>query len=76
MEHENFERSLRAFVKRKPFEAFWIRFVDGSAVSVDHPEAVAMRGGVAVYFSPAGEITLLDHRGVSQLTNSTNAASA
>ena len=40
MEPDNFDRSLRAFVRRRPFESFQIRFVDGESITVDHPEAV------------------------------------
>lgn len=76
MESENFERSLRAFVKRRPFESFLVRFVDGSAITIDHPEALILRGGVAVYVSAAGEPTLFDHRSVSQLSGAVDAASA
>jgi len=76
MEAENFERALRGFVRRKPFESFMIRFVAGSAITVDHPEAVVFRGGVAVYVSVQGEPTLFDHRSVSHLSNTVDAASA
>lgn len=76
MERENFERSLRAFVKRRPFESFLVRFVDGTAITVDHPEALVLRGGVAVYISAGGEPTLFDHRSVSQMSGTLDAASA
>jgi hypothetical protein len=76
MEPENFERSLRTFVRRRPFGSFTIHFVDGDALTVDHPEALVLRGGVAVYISAAGEPTLFDHRSVSRLTNPMDAASA
>lgn len=74
MEAANFERSLRAFVRRKQFKSFMIRFVDGSTITVDHPEALILRGGVAVYVSAQGEPTLFDHHSVSQLSNPVNAA--
>jgi hypothetical protein len=76
MEPENFERSLRAFLRRRPFESFAVHFVDGAAVTVDHPEALVLRGGVAVYLSAAGEPTLFDHRSVSRFTNAVDPASA
>ena len=76
MEPENFDRSLRGFVWRRPFESFQIRFVDGESITIDHPEAVVFRGGVAVYISPRGEPTLFDHRTVSTLSNVPDAASA
>lgn len=76
MESEKFDRSFRDFVRRRPFEAFRIRFVDGESIAIDHPEAVVFRGGVAVYISPRGEPTLFDHRSVSTLSNVPDAASA
>jgi hypothetical protein len=76
MESENFDRSLRDFVRHRPFESFQIRFVDGESITIDHPEAVVFRGGVAGYISPRGEPTLFDHRSVSTLGNVPDAASA
>ena len=75
MEPENFERRA-GFVRRKPFGSFTIHFVDGNAITVDHPEAVVFRGGTAVYISVQGEPTLFDHRTVSHLSNAVDAASA
>jgi hypothetical protein len=76
MEPENFDRSLRGFVRRRPFESVQIRLIDGVSITIDHPEAVVFRGGVAVYISPRGEPTLFDHRSVSTLGNVPDAASA
>jgi hypothetical protein len=50
--------------------------VDGSDITVDHPEALVLRGGVAVYISAGGDPTLFDHRSVSRLANPIDAASA
>lgn len=76
MEPENFERSLRAFTRRMPFQSFVVRFVDGNALTIDHPEALVLRGGVAVFISAAGQPTLFDYRSVSQLTTATDTATA
>lgn len=74
MEAESFERALRAFSQRRPFESFLIRFVDGTELPIDHPEALAIvRGGTAVHVGLDGELTLFDHGSVSQVTNA-NAA--
>jgi len=67
MDFENFERSLRAFQKRIPFRPFTIGLVNGDHFVVDHPEALVLRSGVAVYISPTGSPTLFDHESVSQL---------
>ena len=66
MTRENFEQALRAFQRRAPFRPFTVQFVSGKRVAVDRPEAPALRGGVAVYISPEGLPTLLDHEGASE----------
>jgi hypothetical protein len=67
MRKEAFERSLKAMVKRTPFRPFTVELVSGDRVKVDHPEALVLRAGVAVFVSAAGVPTLFDHEGVSQL---------
>jgi hypothetical protein len=47
---------------------------------VDHPEALALRGSVAVFIDSAGKYALFDNTGVAQLNEGTddepNSASA
>jgi hypothetical protein len=64
---DNFVRSLRAFQRRTPFRPFTVELVSGYRFQVDHPEAMVLRDGVAVYIAPGGHPTLFDHEGVSQL---------
>jgi hypothetical protein len=68
MQPQTFERTLRAFSQRVPFHPFAVELVSGSLVTVDHPEALVFRGGLAVYISPDGIPSLFDHEGVSQLS--------
>ena len=63
----NFEKTLKALQKRRPFRAFRIRLVSGEHVDVEHPEAVVIRSGVGVYFSTKGDLTVFDHEGVSEV---------
>ena len=67
----NFERSLQAMVRRKPFRPFTVELVSGDRIEVDHPEALVHRAGVAVYLSPEGYPVLFDHDGVSQIIGDT-----
>ena len=69
MEADAFERWLRAFARRSPFQPFVVELVSGTQVGVDHPEALIFRGGVAVYISAQGVPTLFDHRSVSRLSS-------
>jgi hypothetical protein len=72
MRSKAFEQSLRAMVRRKPFQSFTVELVSGDRIRIDHPEALVFRGGVAVFLSAAGVPTLFDHESVSQLTGATN----
>jgi hypothetical protein len=67
MELEAFSRSLRAFVRRMPFQPFTVELTSGSRFQVLHPEALAFNGGLGVYISPDGTPSLFDHESVSQL---------
>ena len=67
MHTDAFERSLRAFVRRTPFQSFTVELTSGSRFEVLHPEALAFHGGLAVYISPNGTPSLFDHESVSQL---------
>ena len=75
MIRENFERVLQACQRRSPFRPFTVEFVSGEQVSVDHPEALVLRAGVAVYISPQGVPTLFDHESVSEVIGEAREAS-
>jgi hypothetical protein len=66
MEIDNFDRTLAAFKRRTPFRPFTVALVNGDRFEVDHPEALVVRDGVAVYISAGGIPVLFDHEGVSQ----------
>ena len=76
MQTDAFERSLRAFVRRTPFQPFTVELTSGSRFEVLHPEALAFNGGLAVYIGPDGTPSLFDHEGVSQLVGTADAQSA
>lgn len=74
MTTEHFERTLRAFRRRSPFRAFTVELVSGDRFQVDHPEALVLRDGVAVFIGKGGYPVLFDHEGVSQVfANESNA---
>jgi len=68
---QHFERALSAFRRRTPFRRFVVKFVSGDHIEVDHPEALVLRGGVAVYLSAQGVPTLFDHESVSEVVGET-----
>jgi hypothetical protein len=63
---DNFDRTLNAFKKRSPFRPFTVALVNGDRFEVDHPEALVVRDGVAIYVAPGGVPVIFDHEGVSQ----------
>jgi hypothetical protein len=67
MERDNFEKSLRAFQRRRPFQTFTVELTSGDRLQIDRPEAMVLRSGVAVYISSQGVPSILDHEDVSQI---------
>ena len=69
MKAQAFDRTLRGFSRRVSFRCFPVELVSGTRFTVDHPEALVFRGGVAVYIAPDGNLTVFDHEGVSRLSD-------
>jgi hypothetical protein len=67
MTSEHFDRTLRAFQRRTPFRPFTVELVSGTRFQVDHPEALVLRDGVAVFVAAGGVPILFDHQSVSQV---------
>jgi hypothetical protein len=67
MTTEYFQTTLRAFQKRTPFRPYQVELVSGDRVRVDHPQALVIRGGVAVFLAPDGAPVIFDREGVSQV---------
>ncbi|MGH7179450.1 MAG: hypothetical protein ACREJC_18885 [Tepidisphaeraceae bacterium] len=67
MTSEHFQTTIRAFQRRTPFRSYVVELVSGDRISIDHPEALVVRGGVGVFVSAAGAPSIFDHEGVSQV---------
>ena len=52
MTADNFNSSLRTFLRRQPFVPFVVKMNDGKNLLVDDPQAVAFGGGDAAYIGP------------------------
>jgi len=76
MEAEAFERSLRAFVRRTPFQPFVVELFSGTRLLIEHPEALIFRGRVAVHVDKDNEITHFDNNGVSKMTTDIDSTAA
>jgi len=67
MTSDHFQTTIRAFQRRTPFRSYTVELVSEDRVTVDHPEALVVRGGVGVFVSAAGAPAIFDHEGVSQV---------
>jgi hypothetical protein len=67
MTSEHFQTTIRAVQRRTPFHPYFVDLVSGDRVRVDHPEALVIRGGVAVFVSADGAPVIFDREGVSQV---------
>ena len=67
MDTDTFEGTLRAFKRRVPYRPFTVALVNGDRFEVDHPDALVVREGVALYLGPGGIPVVFDHEGVSQV---------
>ena len=73
---EHFQTTIRAFQRRSPFRPYIVELVSGERVRVDHPEALVVRGGVAVFVNAEGAPSIFDHEGVSQILGESPESSA
>ncbi len=76
MEADNFEQTLRAFLRRAPFRPFTVALVNGDRFEVDHPTALVVRDAVAIYVAPGGVPVIFDHEGVSQFVGDLSGSGA
>jgi hypothetical protein len=67
MDRDTFDSTIPAFRQRTPFRPFTVAMVNGDQFEVDHPEALAIRDGVALFAAPGGVPVIVDHEGVSQV---------
>jgi hypothetical protein len=67
MDRDTFDTTIRTFKHRSPFRPFTVAMVNGDRVEVDHPEALVIRDGVALFAGPGGVPHIFDHEGVNQV---------
>jgi hypothetical protein len=59
MTQQEFQDTLRKFIRREPFVAFVVEMTDGRLIEVPHPE-VGIGGGIAGFFRGEGEFDLVE----------------
>jgi len=67
MDRESFSNTIQAFKHRLPFQPFTVAMVNGDRLEVDHPDALAVRDGMALFAAPGNVPVIFDHEGVSQV---------
>jgi hypothetical protein len=67
MTAENFDQLLAALTTKTPFTVFTVELHGGRRFEVDHPRAMVVRDGVAVFIAPGGIPIWFDHESVNQI---------
>ena len=67
MTADNFDRVLVALRQRQPFQMFTVELHGGRRFEVDHPGALVIRDGVAVFLAPGGAPIWFDHESANQI---------
>lgn len=67
MDSQIFESTIRAFKQRSPFRPFTVITVSGQRHEVDHPDALAIRGGLALFAAPGSIPIIFDHESIDEI---------
>lgn len=67
MTSENFDHVLQSLRQRQPFQMFTVELSGGHRFEVDHPMALVVRDGVAVFIALGGVPIWFDHESVNQI---------
>jgi hypothetical protein len=67
MTSDNFANTLEGLRALRPFRVFTVELHGGRRFEVDHPEALVVRDGVAVFLAPGGVPIWFDHESVNQI---------
>lgn len=67
MDRDTFDSTILAFKRRVPFHPFTVSLVDGDRLEIDHPDALAIRDGVALFVGPGRVPAEFDNEGVAQI---------
>jgi len=67
MTADNFTSALEALAQRQPFRVFTVELHGGRRFEVDHPRALVVRDGVAVFLAPGGLPIWFDHESVNEI---------
>ena len=64
---DHFEQVLAGLKQIQPYHVFTVELHGGQRFEVDHPGALVVRDGVAVFMAPGGIPIWFDHESVNQI---------
>jgi hypothetical protein len=67
MTADNFNTVLDALRTSQPFRVFTVELHGGKRFEVDHPGALVVRDGVAVFLAPGGTPIWFDRESINQV---------
>ncbi|MFM9962001.1 MAG: hypothetical protein ACKV2Q_12335 [Planctomycetaceae bacterium] len=67
MPEAHFDQLLTELRDQQPFRIFAVTFLSGRRFEVDHPHALLVREGVAVFLAPGGIPIYFDHDSVNEV---------
>jgi hypothetical protein len=67
MTADSFERSLRSFCNRRPFQPFFVELVTRERLLIIHPEAITLRGNLCVLVTPLAQYHLFDSTSICRV---------
>jgi len=67
MDRDTFDTTIHTFKHRTPFRPFTVAMVNGDRLEVDHPDALVIRDGVALFAGTGGVPHVFDYEGVTQV---------
>ena len=76
MTADNFEGALEGLRTLQPFRVFTVELHGGRRFEVDHPQALVVRDGVAVFLAPGGIPIWFDHESVLRVIGAPAGAEA
>ena len=75
MTADNFDQVLDGLRTLQPFRVFTVELNGGRRFEVDHPGALVVRDGVAVFLAPGGVPIWFNHESVTQIIGATASTS-
>ena len=67
MTADSFDQVFESLRQTQPYRVFTVELHGGQRFEVDHPGALVVRDGVAVFLAPGGIPIWFDHESVNQI---------